>query len=84
MHDVDLSNTTSSNNISHLDISSKSDDLPKITIEDALSIAKAIQQVDLPSSKLDIGKLAYECHLNPKGCEDKVAFIKKKNNNNLQ
>ena len=48
-----------------------------ITIHDALSIAKAIQQVDLPSSKLDIGKLAYECYLNPKGCEDKVAFVKK-------
>ena len=48
-----------------------------ITIQDALSIARAIQQIDLPSSKLDIGKLAYECHLNPKGCEDKVAFVKK-------
>jgi glyceraldehyde 3-phosphate dehydrogenase len=49
-----------------------------ITIQDALSIAKAIQEVELPSSKLDIGKLAYECYLHPKGCEDKVAFIKKK------
>jgi|TARA_B110000967_G_scaffold209954_1_gene268908 glyceraldehyde 3-phosphate dehydrogenase len=49
-----------------------------ITILDALSIAKAIQKVDLPSSKLDIGKLAYECYLHPKGCEDKVVFIKKK------
>ena len=48
-----------------------------ITIQDALSIAKAIQQIDLPSSKLDIGKLAYECYLNPKGCKDKVAFVKK-------
>lgn len=48
-----------------------------ITIQDALSIAKAIQQVDLPASKLDIGKLAYDCHLNPKGCFDKIAFIKK-------
>ena len=48
-----------------------------ITILDALSIAKAIQQIDLPSSKLDIGKLAYECYLNPKGCKDKVAFVKK-------
>ncbi|PQB06386.1 glyceraldehyde-3-phosphate dehydrogenase [Polaribacter filamentus] len=48
-----------------------------ITIIDALNIAKAIQKVDLPSSKLDIGKLAYECHLNPKGCADKVAFVKK-------
>lgn len=49
-----------------------------ITILDALNIAKAIQQVDLPSSKLDIGKLAYECYLHPKGCKDKIAFIKKK------
>jgi glyceraldehyde 3-phosphate dehydrogenase len=49
----------------------------KITIQDVLSIAKAIQQLDLPSSKLDIGKLAYECYLNPKGCGDKVAFVKK-------
>ncbi|MEN8836399.1 MAG: glyceraldehyde-3-phosphate dehydrogenase, partial [Polaribacter sp.] len=48
-----------------------------ITIQDALSIARAIQKIALPSSKLDIGKLAYECHLNPKGCEDKVAFVKK-------
>lgn len=48
-----------------------------ITILDALSIVKAIQQLDLPSSKLDIGKLAYECHLNPIACEDKVAFVKK-------
>jgi glyceraldehyde 3-phosphate dehydrogenase len=48
-----------------------------ITIQDSLSIAKAIHQVDLPPSKLDIGKLAYECHLDPKGCIDKVAFIKR-------
>jgi glyceraldehyde 3-phosphate dehydrogenase len=48
-----------------------------ITMQDALSIAKAIQKIDLPSSKLDIGKLAYECHLNPSGCRDKVAFVKK-------
>lgn len=49
-----------------------------ISIIDALDIAKAIQQIDLPSSKLDIGKLAYECHLNVEGCEDKVAFVKDK------
>ncbi|MFK8059684.1 MAG: glyceraldehyde-3-phosphate dehydrogenase [Polaribacter sp.] len=49
-----------------------------ISIQDALEIAKAIQQIELPSSKLDIGKLAYECHLNPKGCEDKIAFVKHK------
>jgi len=55
-----------------------------ITIQDALSIAKAIQQVELPSSKLDIGKLAYECYLHPKGCEDKVAFIQKKLKNAIE
>lgn len=49
-----------------------------ISILDALDIAKAIQQIDLPSSKLDIGKLAYECHLNVDACEDKVAFVKGK------
>jgi glyceraldehyde 3-phosphate dehydrogenase len=48
-----------------------------ITINDALSIAKAIQQIELPFSKLDIGKLAYECHLNPEDCKDKVSFVKK-------
>jgi glyceraldehyde 3-phosphate dehydrogenase len=47
-----------------------------ITINDALDIAKAIQQLDLPASKLDIGKLAYECYLTPEKCEDKVAFVK--------
>ena len=47
-----------------------------ISIEDALAIAKAIQTLDLPASKLDIGKLAYECHLNEDSCDDKVAFVK--------
>ncbi|TMM28973.1 glyceraldehyde-3-phosphate dehydrogenase [Polaribacter aestuariivivens] len=49
-----------------------------ISILDALDIAKAIQQIDLPSSKLDIGKLAYECYLKSENCEDKVAFVKEK------
>ncbi len=49
-----------------------------ISIQDALEIAKAIQQLDLPSSKLDIGKLAYESHLNPQKSADKVAFVKHK------
>ena len=44
-----------------------------ITIIDALDIAKAIQQLDLPASKLDIGKLAYEFYLNSK--KDKVTFV---------
>ena len=47
-----------------------------ITILDALDIAKAIQQLTLPASKLDIGKLAYEYYLNPKRNTNKVAFVK--------
>tara|TARA_B100000787_G_scaffold64358_1_gene47264 strand:- start:10239 stop:11681 length:1443 start_codon:yes stop_codon:yes gene_type:complete len=47
-----------------------------ISIYDALDIAKAIQELQLPSSKLDIGKLAYECYLDVNGCKDKVAFVK--------
>tara|TARA_R110001632_G_scaffold43376_6_gene110110 strand:+ start:109151 stop:110593 length:1443 start_codon:yes stop_codon:yes gene_type:complete len=47
-----------------------------ISITDALDIARAIQQIELPSSKLDIGKLAYECYLDINGCQDKVAFVK--------
>jgi len=49
-----------------------------ITINDALEIAKAIQQVELPSSKLDIGKLAYESYLSPKKSANKVEFVKHK------
>ncbi len=49
-----------------------------ITIEDALSIAKAIQELDVPPSKIDIGKLAYECHLNPTLCANKNEFVKAK------
>ncbi|WP_347174723.1 glyceraldehyde-3-phosphate dehydrogenase [Polaribacter uvawellassae] len=47
-----------------------------ITIFDALDIAKAIQKLELPASKLDIGKLAYECQLNEADCSDKLAFVK--------
>ncbi len=47
-----------------------------ISILDALEIAKAITQIELPSSKLDIGKLAYECYLDVNGSKDKVAFAK--------
>ena len=46
-----------------------------ISIHDALAIAKAIQQIDLPPSKLDIGKLVYESYLNASGSEDKIAFV---------
>ncbi|WP_369048853.1 glyceraldehyde-3-phosphate dehydrogenase [Tenacibaculum sp. UWU-22] len=48
-----------------------------ITIQDAIEIAKAIQSIDLPASKLDIGKLAYEWYLNQDAFKDKVTFIKK-------
>ena len=47
-----------------------------ITIIDALEIAKAIEELPLPASKLDIGKLAYEFYLHPKNTSDKVAFVK--------
>ncbi|EAR11553.1 glyceraldehyde-3-phosphate dehydrogenase [Polaribacter irgensii 23-P] len=49
-----------------------------ISIQDALEIARAIQQLDLPSSKLDIGKLAYESYLSSKYGDDKVAFVQQK------
>ena len=48
-----------------------------ITIFDALNIAKAIQEIDLPASKLDIGKLAYEWQLNEGDFNDTLAFVKK-------
>ena len=47
-----------------------------ITIEDALSIPKAIQSIDLPASKLDIGKLAYEYYLIEDADLDTVDFVK--------
>ncbi len=47
-----------------------------ISIHEALAIAKTIHQIDLPPSKLDIGKLVYESYLNAFGSEDKVAFVK--------
>lgn len=46
-----------------------------ISIHDALAIAKAIQEIELPPSKLDIGKLVYESYLNASGSDDKVAFV---------
>ncbi|RCS28315.1 glyceraldehyde-3-phosphate dehydrogenase [Polaribacter sp. WD7] len=49
-----------------------------ITIQDILEVAKAIKEIELPSSKLDVGKLAYECYLSPKKSADKVAYLKYK------
>lgn len=48
-----------------------------ISVYDALDIAKAIQNIQLPSSKLDIGKLAYECYLDVNGTKDKISFVKR-------
>ena len=47
-----------------------------ISIADAIEIARAIQIIDLPASKLDIGKLAYEYHLTEDSGLDKIAFVK--------
>ncbi len=47
----------------------------EISINDALEIAKAIQNIELPASKLDIGKLAYEYHLQDDASVDKLAFV---------
>ena len=47
-----------------------------ISIQDALDIARAIQFIELPASKLDIGKLAYEYHLIDDASLEKVDFVK--------
>ncbi len=47
-----------------------------ISIMNALEIAKAIQSIDLPASKLDIGKLAYEFHLLENDSLETVDFVK--------
>lgn len=49
-----------------------------ITIQDVLEIAKAIQKVELPPAKLDIGKLAYERYLNPTASDDLISFVQNK------
>ena len=43
-----------------------------ISIFDTLEIARAIKSLDLPPAKLDIGKLAYEFHIDES--DDSVAF----------
>ncbi|MEN8185608.1 MAG: glyceraldehyde-3-phosphate dehydrogenase [Bacteroidota bacterium] len=47
-----------------------------ISIFDAVEIARAISQMDLPPSKLDVGKLAYELYL--KETDDYLEFVKSK------
>ena len=44
-----------------------------ISITDILEISQHISNLDLPPSKLDIGKLVYECHLEEN--TDKKKFI---------
>ena len=48
-----------------------------ISIFDAVEISRAIQEVDLPPAKLDIGKLTYEFHLADDD-EDVVDFVNDK------
>lgn len=49
-----------------------------ISVFDTVEIAEAIQNLDLPPSKLDIGKLTYEFQLEPSNAHNAVGFISKK------
>ncbi|MCX7547464.1 glyceraldehyde-3-phosphate dehydrogenase [Xanthomarina sp. F1114] len=46
-----------------------------ISIFDSVEIAQAIQTLDLPPSRLDIGKLTYEFHLEEKKFSNALAFV---------
>lgn len=46
-----------------------------INIFDSVEIAKAIQSLDLPPSRIDIGKLTYEFHLENNKYNDSKAFV---------
>ncbi len=46
-----------------------------INIFDSVEIAQAIQSLDLPPSRLDIGKLTYEYHLADDKYNDATAFV---------
>lgn len=48
-----------------------------INIHEVLEMSKAIQSLDLPMARLDIGKLTYEC-LEEKADKNKKAFVSKK------
>jgi glyceraldehyde 3-phosphate dehydrogenase len=48
-----------------------------ISIFDAVEITRALKELDLPPAKLDIGKLAYEYHLDNKA-DNLVAFVSNK------
>ncbi len=49
-----------------------------ISIFDSVEIAQAIKMLDLPPSKLDIGKLTYEFHLEDDKYSDALAFVSDK------
>ncbi len=49
-----------------------------ISIFDSVEIAQAIKLLDLPPSKLDIGKLTYEYHLEDNKFPDATAFVASK------
>lgn len=49
-----------------------------ISIFDSVEIAQAIQTLDLPPAKLDIGKLTYEFHLEDKKFSNALAFVAEK------
>jgi len=49
-----------------------------ISIFDALEISRAILKLDIPPSKLDIGKLVYEYHLDDHNFTDTMEFVKNK------
>ena len=49
-----------------------------ISIFDSVEIAQAIKTLDLPPSKLDIGKLTFEYHLEDNRYEDAIAFVSDK------
>ncbi len=51
-----------------------------ISIFDSVEIAKAIQDLNLPPSKLDIGKLTYEYHLDDQTYSNALAFVSNKLN----
>ena len=46
-----------------------------ISIFDSVEIAQAIQTLDVPPAKLDIGKLTYEYHLEEKKYSNALAFV---------
>lgn len=46
-----------------------------INIFDSVEIAQAIQSIDLPPSRIDIGKLTYEYHLEDDKYNDSKAFV---------